>query len=172
MTTVIAETIVARLSPRYQRSMRQFLKFSVTGAFGAVVDFGTYNILTRGLGWTTIYFVAGYEVIAANLVSVFLAVASNFLFNKYWTFRNTDKAIVKQWSGYFVLNLVTFVLNQVLTSYFAFRVAFFGSLFGDMKDNAAKVLAIGIILFLNFLGSKFLIFRRTQTGMNEPSLQA
>jgi hypothetical protein len=34
------------------------------------------------------------------------------------------------------------------------------NIFGDQKDNMAKVLAIGIILFVNFLGSKLFIFRK------------
>ena len=68
--------------------------------------------------------------------------------------------MAKQWSSYFALNLVTFVLNQILTSFFTFRLALVAIVFGTQKDNAAKALAIGLILFVNFLGSKFLVFRK------------
>lgn len=156
----LAEKIVAVVPLRYQNSARQFLKFGVTGVIGAVVDFSTYFILTRLVGWDTIFYPFGYEIIAANLVSVTLAISSNFILNKYWTFRNTDKDVVKQWSGYFAMNAVTFVLNQILTSFFAFRVPIIASVFGSRKDYAAKALAIGLILFVNFLGSKLLIFKR------------
>lgn len=141
-------------------ALKQFSRFLVVGTAGAIVDFSIYNILSRGLAWKTIYFVFGYEVIAANLASVFLAIMVNFFLNKYWTFRDTSVAVVRQGAGYFVLNGITFVLNQILTSFFVFRVPLMVVVFGSQRDNAAKALAIGIILFINFLGSKFLVFRR------------
>lgn len=140
--------------------IRQFTKFLVVGTTGAVVDFTIYNVLTRGFDWEKLYYVFGYEVIAANLVSVFFAVMGNFLLNKYWTFRDTSAAVVRQGAGYFVLNVITFVLNQLLTSFFVFRLPLTGIIFGAQKDNAAKAAAIGVILFINFFGSKFLVFRR------------
>lgn len=160
MLRAFVDRVVLKTPPRYQLIVKQFLKFGITGAIGAIVDFSSYNIMTRGFGWDTIYYILGYEIIAANLVSVFLAITSNFLLNKYWTFRNRDAAVVKQWTGYFVLNFFTFILNQILTSFFAFRVPVVELAFGNQKDNAAKALAIGLILFINFLGSKFIIFRK------------
>lgn len=162
MIATLADKLVGKAPVRYQNAVRQFVKFGITGAIGAIVDFSSYNILTRGFEWTTILRPFGYEIIAANLVSVFLAITSNFLLNKYWTFRNQDKAVLRQWSGYFALNTFTFVLNQILTGFFAFRVPLMQQLFGEQTDNAAKALAIGAILFLNFLGSKFVVFRRKE----------
>ncbi len=145
---------------KYQNTARQFLKFGVTGTIGAIVDFSTYNLLVRGAGWTTFYVVFGQKIVAANNVSVFAAIVSNFLFNKYWTFKDKSEKVVQQWFGYFGLNAVTWVLNQLLMSYFTFNVPIMETLFGAQKDNVAKALAIGIILFVNFIGSKFLVFNR------------
>ncbi|MFH1353810.1 MAG: GtrA family protein [bacterium] len=141
------------------RAARQFVKFSVTGAAGALVDFSTYNLLTRVLGFTAFYTVLGQHIIMANNISVFLAIISNFLLNKYWTFRDKSTRVMRQWTGYFALNFVTWALNQLLVSFFTFNVPMVQTAFGNQSDNAAKVLAIGIILFLNFFGSKFLVFR-------------
>lgn len=149
----------------YQRAARQFLKFGMVGSVGALVDFGSYNILTRGFDWLLVLDVLGFKIIAANLISVLLAILSNFLLNKYWTFRNTEPGTaVRQGMGYFVLNGITFVLNQILTSFFAFHVPLVETIFRSQKDNAAKALSIGFILFINFFGSKFIIFRRKHHG--------
>lgn len=153
-------SLISKLPIQYQRIAIQFVKFGVTGVIGASVDFGIYAFLTRVLDWTTLYSIAGYQISAANNVSVLTAIMSNFFFNKYWTFRQKEGNFAKQWTGYVILNIITWLLNQLLMSYFAFRVAFFEQTFGDNKDFAAKVAAIGFILFINFLGSKFLIFRR------------
>ena len=160
--TSLALQFIGRLPLQYQNIAKQFLKFGVVGVIGAIVDFGTYNILTRGFGWNDIYTIFGYQIIAANLVSVFLAIVSNFILNKYWTFRDTNEKVAQQWSQYFILNVITFILNQILTSFFAFRVPIIVAVFGAQADNAAKALAIGLILFLNFAGSKLVVFRRQQ----------
>lgn len=154
------EKLIGMFPPKLQRTARQFIKFGVTGTMGAVIDFGSFNILRRGLGWDAVYDILGQPIIAANLVSVALAIFIMFFVNKYWTFRNQSKDVVKQGIGYFALNGVTFVLNQLLTSFFAFRVGLVEAVFGSQTDNAAKALAIGIILFVNFAGSKFLVFKK------------
>ncbi|MBI3251365.1 MAG: hypothetical protein HYZ62_00465, partial [Candidatus Andersenbacteria bacterium] len=79
------QKLILLLPLRYQRLATQFIKFGVTGAIGAAVDFSAYAFLTRAVGWVTLYSVWGYEISAANNVSVFLAIVSNFLFNKFWT---------------------------------------------------------------------------------------
>jgi putative flippase GtrA len=41
--------------PRLSRSeLARFLKFSVVGTFGAVVDFGTFNVLHGSLSWPAV----------------------------------------------------------------------------------------------------------------------
>lgn len=156
---------------RYQGLTRQFVKFGITGTIGAVVDFGTYTFLTRWLGWDTIYIILGLEVIAANTVSVFLAILSNFILNKYWTFRDREEQVVQQGVSYFAFNTVTWVLNQILTSLFTFQVPLFTVLFGSKRDFVAKALAIALIMFINFLGSKLLIFRTSKTRVMRDTVE-
>lgn len=154
------EPLIGMLPVKWQNSGRQFLRFGVTGAIGAIIDFSIYTFLTRGLGWNHLYTVFGYPISAANNVSVFIVIVSNFFLNKYWTFKNRQGSATKQWVGYFALNTVTWALNQILMSFFAFNVPLFAVVFGNLKDLAAKAAAIGIIMFINFFGSKFLVFRR------------
>lgn len=161
------DEMVGKLPARYQNIGKQFVKFGITGVIGATVDFSTYNILTRGFGFVASYIVLGQQIIVANNISVFLAIVSNFVFNKYWTFRDTSNQVAKQWAGYFTLNFFTWVLNQLLVSLFTFQVPAIQAMFGNQKDNAAKVLAIGIILFMNFAGSKFLIFKKPNKALRE-----
>lgn len=167
MKKIIDSLIIKLVPPRYQKTTKQFVKFGITGTIGAVVDFTTYNLLTRGLGFMAFYTVFGQQIIVANNISVFMAIISNFIINKYWTFRDPSKQVAKQWAGYFTLNFFTWILNQFLVSYFTFQVPIFEALFGTQKDNAAKVLAIGIILFVNFAGSKLFIFKKSPEGLRQ-----
>lgn len=159
MFSAIGEKIVRIVPERYQNTAKQFIKFAITGTIGAAVDFGTFGLLTRILHWDTTYTVWGTEIIAANNVSVFLAICSNFIINRTWTFHTTGEGAAKQGAGYFLLNIFTWGLNQVFVSLFAFHTPIFSQLFGHNRDLAAKAAAIVITLFINFFGSKLLIFR-------------
>ncbi|MCE9643545.1 MAG: GtrA family protein [Candidatus Andersenbacteria bacterium] len=160
----IQQRVLVFVPDRYHTLAKQFVKFGITGAIGAIVDFSTFGFLTRVIGWHTTYIVLGNEIIAANNVSVFLAICSNFIINRYWTFKDTTESAAKQGAGYFTLNFFTWILNQILVSYFAFHVLFINQVFGSNKDLVAKVLAIGIILFVNFFGSKLFIFKHPKRG--------
>lgn len=162
MLTAFAEWLIALAPLRYQNSAKQFVKFGITGSLGAIIDYSSYITMTRGLGWHTTYPVLGFDIIGANVISVLLAISVMFFVNKYWTFRNREERVLRQGVGYFTLNLTTFVGNQILTSFFAFQVPMLAILFGSAKDLVAKALAIGIILFLNFFGSKFIVFREAR----------
>lgn len=159
MFSTLVDRLVFLLPERRQKTARQFLKFAITGTIGAVVDFSTFAILTRTFNWHTTYTVWETEIIAANNVSVFLAVCSNFIINRYWTFGDITGNAAKQGAGYFLLNTLTWALNQILVSFFIFHTPIFSQIFGDNRDFVAKGAAIVIILFINFFGSKLLIFR-------------
>ena len=162
MLTRVAEAAVSLAPLRYQNVVRQFIKFGIVGTIGAVVDFTVYNILTRGFQWQSFYAVWGQKILVANNISVFLAIVSNFILNKYWTFKDRDSKVAGQWASYFTLNFFTWILNQLLVSFLTFKVIAMQTIFGDQRDNAAKALAIGIILFVNFSGSKLFVFKRKQ----------
>jgi len=169
------------------QNIKQFIRFGVVGTIGAIVDFGSYGVMTRILSWETVYCFGlfggssyattlrglaqcstpHYPVVAANMVSVFLAIVSNFTLNKFWTFRdkNTEN-IAAQGMGYLVMSIIAWILNQVLTGFFASRFTILHEMFGSSVDVAAKVLAVLIVLFFNYSGSKFIIFRKRRSTLS------
>ncbi len=160
MLTSALDAVHAAAHRYLPRSLRQFVKFGMVGTVGFVVDFGTYLVLTRVLGWQTVFRIFGYEVIAPNLVSVLIAMLAVFTLNKYWTFRDPRADVLaRQGASFFAVYAITYVLNQILTSFFAFRVPLLQNVFAENTDLAAKILAIAIITLVNFSGSKFLVFR-------------
>ncbi len=161
MPSSFVDTIISFVPAGHQKTAKQFIKFGITGTIGAIVDFATFALLTRVLGWTATYTLLGTEIIAANNVSVFLAICSNFIINRAWTFHDTEGSAAKQGTGYFILNAFTWALNQILVGLF-FKWTIFISLFGDNRDLVAKAVAIVIILFINFFGSKLFIFRHAK----------
>jgi len=93
------------VSPRTRREINRFLKFSVVGGIGAVVDFGIFNLLANVLG----------------VGSIFSSVTSNFLWNRYWTYPDSrSKPVSQQVIQFTLVNLVGLVIR---TPIFAFSEA-------------------------------------------------
>ncbi len=79
--------------PRVKREMTRFMKFVVVGGIGAVVDFGTFNILNGLFGiWS----------VAASMMSFSAAVTSNFLWNRYWTYPDSRSKKLHHQVGQFI----------------------------------------------------------------------
>lgn len=149
-------------SPRRRREINRFLKFSVVGAFGAVVDFGTFNLLVNLLGVASI---------AASVFSFSAAVTSNFIWNRYWTYPDSrSKPVGQQVLQFTLVNLVGLLirtpifafseeplihlsekfLNQA-QSFLPESIASLGILDPVVLGrNLALALAVTVVLFWNF----------------------
>jgi putative flippase GtrA len=76
----------------------RFLKFSVVGAIGALVDFSSFHLLMSLLGIEPVWAQAG---------SFTLAITSNFIWNRIWTYPDSrSKPISNQLFTFFIVNIV------------------------------------------------------------------
>ena len=62
----------------YNEYFRQFVKFGIVGRLGTVINIGVLTMLTE---------LAGVHYILSALVAIFVAMTSNFFWNKHWTFK-------------------------------------------------------------------------------------
>jgi putative flippase GtrA len=103
---------MSRFSPRTRREINRFIKFSVVGIIGAVVDFGSFNLLANVLGVASIM---------ASVISFSAAVTSNFLWNRYWTYPDSrSKPVSQQVIQFTLVNIVGLIIR---TPIFAFSEA-------------------------------------------------
>ncbi len=120
---------------------KRFVKFSIVGVIGLVVDLSVLNLLVL---------VFGTEKFYANLISVSCAVCSNFFWNRRWTYPESREHDLHISFGKFALvNLVGLAINQIV--FLLTDNLIFGRYFPHPLDyNLAKLSAIGIVLFWNF----------------------
>ena len=75
----------------------RFLKFMAVGVIGAIVDFGTMNLLTR---------LFGASLVVAGTISFSCAIISNFLWNRYWTYPDSrSRPIARQLAMFAFVNI-------------------------------------------------------------------
>ena len=117
----------------------RFLKFSVVGTIGAVIDFGLLNLGIQAFGlakWL------------ANTFSFSTAVISNFIWNRLWTYpESQDHPIAPQLGQFFLVNVGGYLINQAIFLSLD-RYVFFP--WGTWGYNLSKVIATAVVLFWNF----------------------
>jgi putative flippase GtrA len=130
------------------KEVGRFLRFCVVGIIGAIVDFGTLNLLVQRFGLAKVW---------ANTCSFSLAVCSNFLWNRYWTYPETrGDPVLPQVTQFVLVNLVGLGINQAIFLSLD-RWAFPN--WGALGYNAAKIIATGVVLFWNFGANRLWTYR-------------
>jgi putative flippase GtrA len=128
----------------------EFLKFAVVGVIGTIIDFSIYGILTRVFHVYYIY---------ATATSVFIAIINNFLLNKYWTFKRGQTGRGgEEYIKFFIVSIINYFINITIT-FSIVEYTHSEVLFGSKEDFFAKVMAIAIVLFSNYLGNKHWTFK-------------
>jgi putative flippase GtrA len=113
-----------KLSPKMRRELERFMKFSVVGVVGAIVDFGTFNLLAN---------VIGLYSILSSAISFTAAVTSNFIWNYNWTYPDSrSKPIRRQAIQFAVVNVIGLAIR---TPIFAISENPFIRLAEDMMKN-------------------------------------
>lgn len=118
----------------------RFVKFSVVGAIGMVVDLTILNIM---------YKVVGLPLLAANTISFSTAVLSNFTWNRLWTFpESRQRPLVPQLAQFALVNVIGLAINNLVLWVVFNAVRNF--IPDPLNYNFAKVTAIGVVLFWNY----------------------
>jgi putative flippase GtrA len=148
------------------KEITRFLKFSVVGTLGALIDFGGLNLLILTFG---------FSKILANTCSFTVAVFSNFIWNRLWTFpESRDRPIVPQLAQFVLVNIGGLLLNQaIFLSLDAWVLGEAGALAAPMATlaltiglahyklayNLSKAIATLIVLFWNFGANRIWTYR-------------
>lgn len=123
-----------------QKELIRFLKFATVGAIGMVVDLTLLNLLVKAVG---------LPLLLANAISFTAAVISNFTWNRLWTFpESRQRPLASQLGKFALVNIIGLAINEVVL-----WVAYQGTqlfLPDPLDYNAAKILAIGVVLFWNY----------------------
>lgn len=144
--------------------MTQFSKFAAVGFLNAAIDFGVLNILSLATGVTEGIIVGG-----VNIPGFALAATNGYFWNKFWVFsarggsatggqERNDVNMFQDFPKFMGVSIVGAIINSgvviLITSYTPLGLQE-GSLL-----NLAKAAASASALFWNFLGYKFLVFRK------------
>jgi putative flippase GtrA len=126
---------------RARQNWEQLAKFCAVGAVGYVINLAVYAALLH----------AGVHYLLAATCSFLVAVASNYVLNRHWTFRDRRAGVAAQGMRFFLVSLASLGAN-LLVLHMLIRFGL-GKLVG-------QAVAIVLVTPLNFVGNKLWSFRR------------
>lgn len=140
-----------------ERERNRFLKFAVVGVIGAVVDFGTFNILSGLLN---------VNPVLASVMSFIAAIISNFSWNRFWTYPDSrSKTASRQMIQFLIVSIVGLGIRTPL---FALLQRTFGAALANaqflpagkftaefVSHNLALACAVVVVMFWNFFVNRF-----------------
>lgn len=133
----------------------RFIKFAFVGALGAVIDFGVMNLLTH---------LAHMELVAAGTISFVCAVASNFIWNRIWTYpESRSRPLLSQLGMFFIVNTAGVAIRiPILHSLEPPLFLFFERTFNIthaaaefFAKNLTLAAAVGIVMLWNFFVNRY-----------------
>ena len=143
---------------RFFHFFSQFGKFAVVGFLGAAIDFSILNAVSQATGIT-----AGVTLGWINIPGFLAAVLNNYFWNKLWVFKSqteleTDPS--KVWVNFpkfFGVTLIGLFINSstiVLLTLLPVREN------AQVWLNISKVIANALAMVWNFIGYKFIAFKK------------
>lgn len=118
------------------------IKYATIGVGATLIDFTVYLLLTD---YAHLYYVL------ASGISFTLASFFNFGFNRFWTFKSNGH-IAKEYVLFLLVALTGLAINSL--SLFAIVELF------KVHDILAKVLATALSTIGNFIGNKYITFKK------------
>lgn len=124
------------------------IKFGFTGMSGLVVDFSITWLLKDELH---------LNKFLANAAGFSMAVISNYIINRLWTFSERERSKVsKQFASFLAVSLIGLLLNSGFVYLFNERLM--------LNFYLSKAIAIILVFFWNFSANYFFVFNNRKSA--------
>jgi len=135
----------------------QFSKFIIVGLVNTGLDFGVLNLLILLTGIET-----GVGIAVLNSIAFSVAVVNSYFMNKYWTFGVKGEAVkTVEASKFLMVSLIGLAINSgIVYGVTNFVIPPFAQIGPVSWVNLSKMVATGVSLIWNFIGYKFIVFKR------------
>lgn len=140
--------LLRKLKPLYERQ-KGIILYIFFGGLTTVVSFVVF--------WFFVHIIP-FDPLVANTISWVISVAFAFFTNRVWVFNSpthSARAFFKQLFMFYVGRLFSFAVEQLMIFVFINKLGF--------NDLIIKLIATIIVLILNYIISKVIVFRTKRT---------
>ncbi|PIR97806.1 MAG: hypothetical protein COT89_02755 [Candidatus Colwellbacteria bacterium CG10_big_fil_rev_8_21_14_0_10_42_22] len=148
--------ILMKILSRWWVMFWQLGKFALTGALNTFLDFAILNLLITLTGITEGLWASVFKTLAFGV-----AVINSYFWNKYWTFEATESRKRSEFVEFILVSVLSLGVN-VGTFSLVNALSPTGGLNPTTWANVSALAATAIAWIFNFLGYKFLVFRKKE----------
>lgn len=163
------------------KEVERFLKFAVVGGVGFVVDLGTLVILQA----TILPPVNTVSVAVATTIAFLAAIASNFTWNRFWTYPDSrSRSVRTQFIQFTIISVIGWLARTVwislaYTPLGALLLPPVRAVFHDFASAAnaearlgtvaAQIIGVIVVMFWNFFANRYWTYRDVDEVGNDHS---
>jgi putative flippase GtrA len=150
-------TFIADLLSKILKVFSQIARFAEVGILNTSIDFGILNLLMWLTGIT-----GGALIIPLNAVSFICATTNSYFWNKFWTFGSgkKEKAKAGEFATFLIVSGIGIAINTGIVAFGTTFVSPMFSLSPGAWANVMKLFATFASMTWNFLGYKFVVFKK------------
>jgi dolichol-phosphate mannosyltransferase len=130
-----------RAAARRPASWLQLLKFGIVGGSGYLINLAVFSVLVGDLE---------LHRLAAAVGAFCVAVANNFLWNRYWTFEPGNGHPAFQAARFFAVSVAALLINLAVLEALVAAT--------PLGDLASQAIAVAVAMPFSFLGNKLWTF--------------
>ena len=150
----LAGFLVLDFFSRWLSLLRQITKFVIVGGLNTFLDFAVLNFLIASTG---IAVGLGFNFFKG--ISFLVAVTNSYFWNKYWTFESGTKKEL-EFVQFLVVSAIGLFINVGVASFVVNSIGAPGGVSDALWANIGALIAVAASLVWNFLGYKFIVFRK------------
>jgi len=147
--------ILAEVLGKFFKIIYQLARFIEVGVLNTLIDFGILNLLIWLTGIT-----AGLAIAPLNAVSFLTATTNSYFWNKFWTFEKKGGVRPKEFTQFLIISGIGIGVNTGIMVAGTSLISPLLGLSPGAWANLMKVLATLVSMVWNFLGYKFIVFKK------------
>jgi len=153
---------VAAFIGRWIKVVYQFAKFAAVGTLNSFIDFGVVNLLIAIFGVAT-----GIAFSIFKAISFLFATTNSFFWNKFWTFDSKGGDATKQAIQFYIIAGIGLLVNVGVAT--LVNGARGEAVAVNLWANFAVLCGIFASFIWNFLGYKFIVFKKQEPVEDQPA---
>ena len=126
----------------------EIIKYLIFGVLTTIISLLTYYLLVA----TILSPNNTLELQIANIISWIISVTFAYITNKKYVFKSTNKPIIKEISEFYTGRLFSLLVDMILMYIFVSII--------NLNDKVVKLIIQIIIIILNYIISKLIIFKQ------------
>ena len=133
----------------------QAAKFALVGVLNTMIDLGVLNVLMFASG-----IAGGLYFSLFKAVSFLLGVTNSYFWNKFWTFKSKKEVRAIEFIEFVAIAGVGFIINVGVASFIVNTIEPQFGMGERVWANAGAIMAALSGMSWNFLGYKYIVFRK------------